>query len=813
LLAAAALLAGPALGGCVRALPVDPARLGGLALTSTVLAADGSMLTSLHAEQDRRPVRLGELPPVLVDAVLAAEDRRFYDHSGVDARGIARAAGVNARSGELEQGGSTITQQLVKNTLVTPERTLGRKVREASLALGLERSLSKDSILERYLNTVYFGSGAYGVGAAARTYLGREVSTVTLADAALLAGLLRSPAGTDPVRHPEAARARRAAVLAVMVADGSAESRAARRAAAAPLPTPVARGSARYPAAHAVQDAVSSLLDDPRLGATRSARQRLLFSGGVTVRLTLDPQQQQAAEDAVAAVLDGPNEPDAAVAAVAPGDGAIRVMTSSRDFFATADPLAKVNLARGGTTKRQAGSTYKMFTLLAALEHGLTPDTELNGSARVTIPRRTGPVWEVDNYEQRAYGAVTLREATEESVNTAYARLVTRLGEGDADRGAKVVAEVASRLGVRGAAGSPVRRDPSSTLGAQEVDPVGLAAAYATLAAGGVYAAPYLVASVTASDGRVLLRNGPQRRRVVAAGVAAVANDVLQGVIRRGTGVRARLPRPVAGKTGTATAYRDAWFAGHTPNLATAVWLGVARAPVPMTPAGGFKTVVAGGTLPAEIWRRTMAGSLLGRPAPDFPGAAGAAVSVRIDEVRGCRANQWTPAAAVVVRTYLRGTEPARVCTVPTGPPATVVPPVLGLRAEDAKAALDRVGFVPSILTQYDATYPAGTVVGQQPPSGTAVTAGAAVTVRVAARTGVQVVVPDLLGLPADAAAAALAGAGLLGEVVVAPSCTSGPTCAAGRARDAGRVWRQDLPAGTSTGSGTRVRYAVGPSA
>jgi len=266
--------------GCVRAVPVDPVRLGGLALTSTVLAADGTVLAHLHAEQDRRPVTLAQLPPVLVQGVLAAEDRRFYAHSGVDAGGVARAGAVDAGTGSTRQGGSTITQQLVKNTLVTPEHSVRRKVREAALAMGLERSLTKDQILERYLNTVYFGQGTYGVGAAARAYFGHGPENMTAAEAALLAGLIRSPSAADPVMHPNAAHARRTEVLQAMTETGALTAEQARAAGDEALPTQLHKDDERYLAPYALTDAIDTLLDDPRLGPDRATRRARSSAAG-----------------------------------------------------------------------------------------------------------------------------------------------------------------------------------------------------------------------------------------------------------------------------------------------------------------------------------------------------------------------------------------------------------------------------------------------------------------------------------------------------------------------------------------------------
>lgn len=800
--------------GCsFRALPVDPEVLGGQAETSIVYAADGSVLTTLHAEEDRRPLTLAEIPDVMVKATIAAEDRRFYEHQGVDVRGIARAAVRNIEAGETTQGGSTITQQLVKNTLVTPERTYRRKIREASLAMGLERTLTKDQILERYLNTVYFGQGAYGVGAAARVYFGHNATRLTVAEAALLAGLIRSPSRADPIRHPKAAVARRSTVLAAMVETGAISQAVADKADAAPVPRKARRDDKRYPAAYAVQDAVTTLLSDKRLGATQEARHNALFRGGLRITLTIDPKQQAAAEESVRAILTDRSDPYAGVAAVQPGDGAITAMVGGRDFFGARDPYAKLNLARGGSTKRQAGSTFKVFALVAALQAGIEPDDEFEAGAQATLQCRCPKPWVVDNYENVAYGRVTLRKATEQSVNTAYARIVQRIGGGDVDRGMHAVLDVAESLGLRGPRGTALRRNagPAVVLGAQEVDPVSMAAAYAALGANGVYAKPYVVREVRDASGRLLLRNKPQAKQVLLPRVAATATDVLQGVVRSGTGIKAAQSRPVAGKTGTSTSYADAWFVGYTPNFAAAVWLGAPKGEVPMTPERGFRTVIAGGTFPALIWGRFATQVLPDLENVPFTTPAGTLVSIPMDRHRGCRANRYTPEAHVELRTYPSGEEPTKECSDPTGPAATVVPSLLSIDLEYAKAQLGHAGFLVRTEKVYEVRLPPGTIVGQQPAAGTRVEPGAMVTLHLATAEKIPVTVPSVLGLDADSAVRQIEAAGLAARVVVEPSCTGGAACQARLNADAGLVWRQDVPGGARRVAGSTVVVAIGP--
>ncbi|MEP7055954.1 MAG: transglycosylase domain-containing protein [Actinomycetota bacterium] len=800
-------------GGCIRALPVNPDLLGHQAMTSVVLAADGSQLTTLHAEQDRTILPLEKIPPILVAAVVATEDRRFFSHDGIDMRGLARAAVNDARSGTAVEGGSTITQQLVKNTMTSKDRTLSRKVREASLAVGLEKSLTKAQILERYLNTVYFGEGAYGVGAAIRVYYGHSPQTLSVADAAMLAGLVRSPNSADPIRHPQRAADRRSDVLRDMVAAGVITTADRDTADAAQLPTKVFKDDSRYPAAYAVTDAIEELRADTRLGTTQAERDNAIYRGGLTIKLTIDPHIQRAAEAALAATLSDPTDPDGAIASVRPGDGAITAMVGGRDFFSTKDPIAKVNLATGGSTKRQAGSTFKMFTIVAALQAGMSPDDLFEAGGHASISRGGTRTWEVDNYDGSALGEISLRTATEKSVNTAFARIVTKLGNGDPDAGARKVVAVAERFGITGAGDSALRTGPATTLGAQEVDPVQMAAAYAALASGGLYNAPYLVGWVKDADGHFLIKNTPHPVRVTDPATAAVATDLLRGVVTAGTGFRAAINRPQAGKTGTSTNYHDAWFVGYTPDFAAAVWLGVARRQTSMTKAHGFRMTISGGTLPAEAWARFASAALAGVPPHDFAVTAASLVAVVVDISRRCLPNDWTPVALKQPRTYVKGAEPTEVCTEPHRPDLLPTPEFTGLGRDAAIEVATTYELQLSFVPVYGTGAAVGQVLDQSPGAGTPVRSGATVTLRVVGAAGGATVVPNVTGLTAALALERLAAAGLVGSVVVDASCTGDAVCAETLTRNAGLVWQQSLVAGGAATEGTAIQLTIEPAA
>ena len=583
-------------GSPVRLTSAELPDLAPLPARSVVLAADGSTLAVLY-DENRALVPLAEVPKVLLDAVIATEDKAFYEHEGIDVRAMGRALVANAKKGEVDQGGSTITQQLVKNALLDSERTVARKLEEAQLALKLEDDLGKDGILERYLNTVYLGQSTYGVRAAAERYFGRSVADLQLAEAALLAGLIASPESFDPFTDPDAARARRRHVLDRMADEGSITAEQVAAADAAPLPR-VPHVVEPPTLGYFVEEVKRQLLHDPRLGNTQQARYDAMYRGGLTIRTTLDPAAQRAAEQAVASQL--PASPfQAALVAIDPRTGGVRAMVGGPGL----DRL-RFNLATQGG--RQAGSTFKVVTLAAALEDGHSPEDLVDGTAPCTLslPAPQQP-WNVDNYDEGSGSVVTLREATVKSLNCAYARTALAIGPAR-------IADMAERLGV----GHRMSAVPSITLGTQELSPMEMTTIFATLAAEGVRTDPFVVAEVRDAAGTVLVKAAPNPRQVLDAEVARTVTSVLEGVITGGTGTAASIGRPAAGKTGTTQEWRDAWFGGYTPTLATAVWMGSPDGQVSMTGVGGRN--VTGGSYPARIWSAFMASAVSSLPATGF---------------------------------------------------------------------------------------------------------------------------------------------------------------------------------------------------
>ena len=557
---------------------------------------NGKLIDVLHDEQDRIVVPLSSMPKILQDAVLAAEDQRFYQHHGIDDRGILRAVVANLVRGETVQGGSTITQQLVRNAYPDlQDRSLVRKVKEASLAAQLEERMSKAQILEAYLNRVYFGAGYYGVEAASRGYFGKHASELSVAQAATLAGVIREPERANPRTAPTRAAQRRDTVLQQMAKLSMITPAQAAAAEATPMKVkpPLDNGD-NYPW---FMDALKrQLLADPRLGDTVAERNRELYEGGLRIDTTLDPTMQKQAEQA-AANWRPASGPDVAIVSIDPRSGAVRALVGGRDF-----QKRKYNLAV--QAERQAGSSFKPFVLAAALNQGISPDSRWESSGfSGTV---CGRPWSVSNYEGGGSGRITLREATARSVNGVYARVMAQLCP------AKVVA-MAERLGV--SVLDSQAHEPSIALGTANVTPMEMASAYATFADLGVYHQPVLFTRIS-HHGKTLFENSTKGEQRISPELAYEVTDVLKGVVQRGTGTAAALGRPVAGKTGTTSDYRDAWFVGYTPQLSTAVWMGNPQQEEPMTDVGGIR--VTGGSYPARIWHDFMAAALAGRPSLDW---------------------------------------------------------------------------------------------------------------------------------------------------------------------------------------------------
>ena len=555
-------------------------------MPTVILAADGTEIARWTGDENRIPVTADQIPQLVMDATAAIEDKRFWDHSGLDLRGIARALKRNYEEGIVKQGGSTITQQLIKMLYTSGERTVERKIDEALMAARVEMGYDKRHIMTSYLNMAYFGQGAYGIESAAERYFDKSVAELTVGDAAMLAGLLHSPSRYDAFEDPQPVIDRRNVVLSVMLEEGLIsrgeyetirESELGLAEQAPPAPSD-------YP--YFVEHVRLELID--RFGT------EVVAKGGLEVHTTLDPALQAEAEEA-AAEFAGRKDPEVAMVSVRNKDGAIVSMVGGRDWDRN-----QFNLATQG--KRQPGSSFKPFVLAAALEAGKKlSDTYPSSPYSVQVKDE---MWNVKNYsDSRSSGAMTLAEATVWSVNTVYARLIMDIGPAP-------VVETARALGIT----SQLDPDPAIALGGltHGVSPLEMASAYATLDNQGKYVEPTSVVMVYGRDGEVLYSANPDPVQAVSAATARAVSSTLEDVVSRGTGTAADIGGSVAGKTGTNQSYRDAWFVGWANGVSTAVWMGYPDAQVDMVKVRG--RVVTGGSFPAQIWATYMRAARAARP-------------------------------------------------------------------------------------------------------------------------------------------------------------------------------------------------------
>jgi penicillin-binding protein 1A len=548
----------------------------------TLLATDGSILAS-YGDLYGAKVTLQDMPPYLPEAVLATEDRRFYSHFGVDPLGLLRAVYINLKSGELVQGGSTITQQLAKNVFLTPERSLHRKGQEVLLALWLEHHFTKQQILELYLNRVYFGAGTFGVDAASRKYFGHPVKDISIFESAMLAGMLKAPSKYNPFNDKGLATGRATQVVKNMVAAGylsEAEATAVVQQ-TAPAVAPQAAGQIGQYFADWVIDQVSSYV-----GASTQ---------DLVVQTTLDPRMQRAAESNLGRVLQEKGADmkasQAALVAMTP-DGAVRALVGGTSYHDT-------QFNRATQALRQPGSSFKAFVFLTAFENGYTPEDHF-----VDGPISIGN-WSPGNYEDKFYGDISLREAFARSLNSVAVQLSERVGR-------RHVIETAQRLGIT----SPLDNNASIALGTSGASLLEMTGAYATFANQGNGVWPRGIEQITTRDGQILYqRSGDGPGRVASSGAINKMLDVMQAVVDWGTGKRAKIDRPAYGKTGTSQNYRDAWFVGLTGNLVAGIWVG--------NDDNSPMQKVTGGALPVLIWHDFMSEALAGTPPVDVTRPSG----------------------------------------------------------------------------------------------------------------------------------------------------------------------------------------------
>ena len=702
-----------------------------------VYAGDGhTILAVLRGSQSRVLVHSDQISPWMKQAIVATEDKRFYEHRGIDVRGMGRALLADIRHSAAVQGGSTITQQFVKNQLTGSQRSITRKLKEATLAWQLEQKWTNDQILTAYLNTIYFGNGAYGVERAARTYFGHNASKLTPWEAALLAGIPENPTLYDPVAHPRQAKARRRVVLRLMLAQGVIPVSDYRRYVREPMPRPQdvhlsgVLGQAPYFGEYVKQQLIR------KLGAKR------VFGSGFRVYTTIDLRLQKLANDAIHKWLPSPTGPQAALVTINPSTGAVLAMVGGSNFH-----QSQFNLAVQG--ERQPGSSFKPFVLATALKQGISPLTTFT-SKPVSI-FLGNKYWSVHNYEGEYLGPIDLTKAISASDNSVFAQLTRVVGPAD-------VAKTAKQLGIK----SPLRSYFAIGLGAEAVNPLEMARAYGSFANGGYRIdgsafgnEPRAVTQITNVNGERVYDNTPVKKQVLTPAEDELMTQLLEGVVTSGTGTAAALPgRQVAGKTGTTENYGDAWFVGYTPQLVTAVWVGYPNSLRPMLTEYHGRAV-AGGTFPAQIWKSFMTSALTELHAapetfasPPFLSVVSRRVTYR--DGRTELDNGLCRDTTLVV--YFSG----------DGPPKTAncrlheveVPNVVGLKLADARTRLEAQPLTLQLV--YKPARPGqrlGTVLRQYPASGSLSSFDKVTLVLAKSLHGV---VPQVVGLTLPAARAKL---------------------------------------------------------
>ncbi len=631
------------------------------ALTSRIYAADGTLIATFHGEENRELVSYEQIPRDLINAVVAIEDERFYEHEGFDIEGIIRAFLINLASGENEQGATTITQGYVKNVYMPEEKydiSYERKIKEAALAYQIEQLYSKEEILEMYLNTVYFGEGAYGVGAAAKVYFNKDVEYLNLSECAVLAGLLKSYL-FSPYIDKKAALERRNLVLAKMLELGYIDQKEYDNTIGAPIITqrPKEENQETF-APYFVEYVKQELIK--KYGVER------VFKGGFEIYTTLDLKMQQAAENAINEILFDPEDPQAALVAMDPRTGYVKAMVGGKDFTEL-----KFNLAT--QAKRQPGSTFKVFALLTALEQGISPYMTFNPNGKVIFDIEGSEPWEVGNYDNSSYdiSEMPILEATVKSVNVVYSQLIMRIG-------AYAMAQLANDMGIQ----TPMEPYPAMGLGGLTtgVSALEVCTAFSTIANYGVRHDPVAILKVLDKDGKILQEYEEESRQVITPINAFRAIEIMQQVMIRGTGTRARLEdRPSAGKTGTTDNTENAWFTGFTTNLAACVWMGYPEENIEMGTLHDIR--VQGGAQPAMIWNLFMTEATKDLPIENFvrPQDDRINVQVVVNPETGelMIPNRYTPLDQIQIKEFRYGQEPT--VQMPIAPEAIPIMPMVSL--------------------------------------------------------------------------------------------------------------------------------------
>jgi len=619
------------------------------ALTSRIYAADGTLIATFHGEENRELVPLQQIPRNLINAVIAIEDERFYQHPGFDMEGILRSLVINVVSGDVEQGASTITQGYVKNVYMPEEKydiTYERKIKEVVLSYQLEQIYTKDEILEKYLNTVYLGEGAYGVQAAAKIYFNKDVEYLNLAESAMIAGLLQTYLHS-PYIDEDAAMERRNLVLTNMFRLGYIDQGEFEDTVRMPIITQRPReetekGFALYFVEHVKQELIA------KYGVAR------VFEGGFEIFTTLDPKMQVHAENAIKEILPDPEDPSAALVSMDPTNGYIKAMVGGKDFGDM-----KFNLAT--QAKRQPGSTFKIFALLSAMEQGVSPHMTFNPNGTVIFDIFGSEPWEVGNYNNATYEVdeLPILEATVKSINVVYSQLIMRIG-------AYGIAGIAQDMGIE----TLLNPYPAIGLGGLTigVSPLEVATAFSTIANYGVKNEPVAILKVVDKDGVVMEEHEQNSAQVLSAINAFRAIEIMQQAMNRGTGTNAKLDdRTAAGKTGTTQEAENAWFTGFTTNLTTCIWMGYPETNIKMGYVHDIR--VAGGSHPAMIWNLFMKEATKDLPIENFVRPQEDMINLQVvpnhETGEYMIPNRFTPEDQIIIKQYRYGEEPITLMPIP----------------------------------------------------------------------------------------------------------------------------------------------------
>ncbi|MBU2598062.1 MAG: PBP1A family penicillin-binding protein [Actinobacteria bacterium] len=661
-------------------------------LTTEIYASDGSLLAYLHAEEDRKIVPLNEISRYVINATIAREDERFYEHPGFDIEAIIRALLMNIIEGKIVEGGSTITQSYIGCSYISLERTYLNKLKEAYLAYQLEQRFSKDEILELFLNTVYYGEGSYGIETAAKNYFGKSAKDLNLNEAAFLAGVTRNPGGYSPYTNYREALERRNSVLNKMYELNYINKTQLEITRKKPLLVISQKRRERDFALFFIDYVKQILIEE--YGVTKT------FNGGLKVYTTVDPNLQKLAEEAIKEHLYEEDDPTAALISVEPATGYIKAMVGGEDF-----KKSQFNIAV--QKNRQTGSTFKVFVLAAALENGISPYIAYPPNGPIVLENPGAADWEVENYGKAEFEEtkMIILEGIIRSVNVVYAQLIMDVGPGE-------VARTAMDMGIT----TTLEPYPSIALGGQGVSPLDMSAAFATLANNGIYIKPVPITKILDPNDQIIYEHEPEEGiRVLREANAYRLTKILEQVIQRGTGVRANIGRPAAGKTGTTQEHWDAWFVGYTPDMSTAVWVGHPEENIRMERLRGL--LVQGGTYPAMIWKSFMQEALKDIPVTDFTFPSDPTFPVTVCTMSGLPAGPNCPPDLIKMQSFRIGDEPDRMDDLFDS--INPFPSFVGMRRDDAIRKLEEMGYKNIEVVQTGkAGVKKGTVFDQEPKEG-----------------------------------------------------------------------------------------------